>query len=307
MDIGEILNRTLKVFGDVWGRMLGYALLQTFLGILLFVILAILIIVIIGISFAAFQGATSPTFAPTLLAGLGSRLIPVLLVAGLFFLFFIIYTLWFQGAYILTASRANLREAQNTWFGTLTESARLIWRLFLGTLLKMIMAIWPLAAILALYAVLSILINFASGPLVGLSRILRVLLSLAGIVSFFYIFYINIKLVFTEYSIVIEKAEPVQGVKRSAQITKGRWWEIFLKLLLISIVLMVGIWIIQAVLALFLGKITIIYRLLSFLVSMLAAPIATIAVVVLFDSFRAAIPATPGQLPSASQTPPPQQ
>jgi hypothetical protein len=95
--------------------------------------------------------------------------------------------------------------------------------------------------------------------------------------------YLSVRLSFVLYAIAVEGRSATEGIRRSWELTKGRWWSVFWALLAVSLALFLPIIIVSFLLGAILGREGIaLSQIISGLLAFLVTPIFSVYGVLLY-------------------------
>lgn len=305
LGVFDMIKRSFSIYKSFFGRFLGYLVFQLLLiGVIIFGFLFSLISTLGSLETALANPAGFATAFPALIG----KSAGLFLVFVIFYLLIVLVGAWFSAAHTLTANRGYSLEPQNSWSGTLKEATSYLNKLFPALLLLTIFVQGPS------YAVSLLKWRFASLALINPTAFasISLLLSIASLAASLYSIYASIKLVFCQFTIVVEQTKIMDGFRRSMQLVSGRWWETFGRIMAFNSLLGLAFFVIVILELIFTFKdpgIMIIALFVTFLLFLALTPLVFVYLTVVYNEYRkvpapvspAAIPPAPMQIPPTPQ------
>lgn len=285
----ELVKRMFSVYRTHWTSLFRYVGL-TFLS--LFVLgLGILISFSIFFSNAILSG-TSNIRGSILPAGFGYFLLLIVFVL----IAFAILNVWITVGFIRTTQKAVLDQQKAPLGAELKESRPFVWRSLGSGILAALISMLPFyLGIIPLFTMTFTRTDFSflASPDTGFAFTV-IFLILLSVYGFFHLIYFSVVFFFAPIGVVTEGWGVRQSLKKSKEMVKGKWWPLFGRMLVSTVVIMLPLQILSFFTEMqsFVGSLSSLLGFLYF--GAVVLPMSLIPSLLLYHSLKGDLPDTIG-------------
>ena len=271
ISITELIKKAFIIYFDNFKIILKYILLNIIPTLLSFVI-----------SFSIVYSAK--------LVGTFNSMILYILVPLFFVLFIAIFviSMWFNFALIKELQRIYQKIPTLGVKASLNETKHSIWNGILTSILTGLYSIWLLVASSVLLLVKLFILPNNLPKLIGSS--LNVLIAISFVSGVIYLMVYGIKLAFSVFETILENKKAKEAINASKQLTKNRWWDVALRIIVPALLIYVSLGIINSI-STGIGKMisdsaVLATDIINMLLNLLATPIGLIVGIILYQEIK---------------------